>query len=328
MVKSFIFLDMDYRTVHTYANDPTLDAIYRYFTDKGERLETIRWDHAKPMRGHNGSSFDLEACLKWNDFSHVAESDCFIALNSDGRYHNRTCPVIHAADSSRNDEFSVVIIDAHPDYGVPFNNSVHSADFVGRIDRMENVRKIFLLGVTPYGLATSIPEWRTDYKVLDSPKVEIYLSDDLETLLRPETAADAEEHHRLRSAYEIINRSNSCRMLSDFDTSTIPTSHVYLSTDTDAVGDFSTIWKGLGKMRFPELMGITGDIADERDVFGADVCGYRFNPDDAASVKDLERLYAYHKLLKSKMTPWKPDMKPMMSIIDLHTPASNIKITA
>jgi len=311
---------MDYRTPHSYDNDPTLDAISEYFTGRGERLQNIntRWDYAKIVRDNYGSSFDLEACLKWNDFSQIAGSNCFITLNSDGRYHNRTPPLIYAADSARNKDFSVVIKDAHPDYGKYKTNIGHSADFVGQIERMENVKMIYLLGVTPYGLATSISPMHIDYEVLHSPKIEIYLSDDLETLLKPETSSyrfDSEEHCWLKSMYEIIKDSNSCKKLSDFNPSVIPTEHVYLSTDMDVVRDFKTRWRSQGNLSFQELLRLAGDIANAKKVFGADICGldHELYPDN---VHDLPRMYKYYSFLKSKMKPWKIEKIQPLNVIN------------
>jgi len=262
----------------------------------------------------------------YRDLFGLANSEQFIVVNPEQDY-DMTDQIIMASGSARKEKFSVVIISPYPDYERINASGEHVAGYVKKIEKMENVDKIYLLGVTPEGLAASVPESDIDYPILRSPKVEIYLSNPLEKLLEPETASGYYEHYLLMSAYNALKDSDSCRMLHEFDPSKIDSKDVYLSANMNTVSGLGTRWK-IGEINFKELMNLTRDIADKRYISGANISAFNFAVDPTDKVH-LDELYVYYNLLKSKMDQQNIEVRPVELPRNYEGPgARDINVTA
>lgn len=280
-MNTFIIRDMNHRSPYQdMTDDPSLVAIRTFFERKGEELRNVEWA-TKCRRPDLKGGYTIERCLGETDLSELAETERFIVLNSDGSYHSRTYFLVNALKKER---LSYIHLDTHPDFGHTYD-FVDSAGFVGNIASLNNVQKIYLIGVSP--------EVLRNYAERENDRIRFNGLDETSSIFNKQIEIfPAENDSDLVNTYGL-----NCKPLEEFDPELISTEKAYLSIDLDVIDKYPTPYTD-GKLTFSQVKDVVSKIAQSGKVFGADICGYYIKYDGRTDTA-LEQMYEIYQVLKA-----------------------------
>jgi hypothetical protein len=244
----------------------------------------------------------------------------FIVMNGSGNYHHETVTIVEQLLAMREGELVYIQIDAHPDSGLPFRWHITCGTFLGRILENPRVAEVYLLGQNPPCIKDK------DYPMPCIDRLDYYRCDYFgkfhQYLVGPSDLGEA--YFPLKKGYLSAAKKNKAvrrakeaelpprkgvqgpgfvvdwRTVEEFRPDDLPELPVYLTIDLDVsrsrpitdwrrpTEDAAIVADNQGEMEWGVLLALVEKIGANRQIAGADVCGFleRFDLLSAAQLED------------------------------------------
>jgi len=256
------------------ADRGSLQVIKKFLKRKKIDFQRLDWNipsHQLGKWGYRSLVIEYDKLDRDPEMSRRLLEGKFIVLNSSGLFHHRSFYFVEPLE-----EVCYVQLDSHPDFG-KWTRKLAGDNFVPEVSGLDNVKATYVVGVTPN--EALVPEGESIKRIRERTRgTRLVLSDPLEVLLFAEDGiADEtfrEVYEKAKGLYPYLEYH---KKPTEFDVKSLPDLPVYLSIDLDVIKTFPSIWTGHGRWDTVKVLDTIFEIAEGREIIGADICGLDSN---------------------------------------------------
>jgi hypothetical protein len=294
--------DVTYR-----ADRGSLKTIRKFLERKKIDFDLLDWNIDGHLHGnHGGRGLAVEYDPRDRDeaLRERLGEDKFIVLNSSGFFHHRSFYFVE----SLKEEVCYVQLDSHPDILKRTEGKLRAGGFVPDIAGLDNVSSVYVVGVTPGEDLVSEEESIENAREVIGD-INLVLSTPLEELIMERGKENSKRYGVdyeavYRAAMELYPHLSHDQKPTEFNVDELPDLPVYLSIDLDVIRMFPTYWQGHGRWSTINVLEKIHEIADKREIIGADICGLdgNFLRQKPLIMKSYSVVYKYLRYAMTEQT--------------------------